>query len=187
MSVIDYVVDILLIVIIFLQVRPHRLTVRSIVLPLLLLAAAGVVYFRPTSLRGNDLFLIVVLTFGGALLGVLSGAADNLHASGDGGLVDRATVFSVLTWIIGMGFRLGFAYYAFHSGADAVARFSADHNISGARIWTTALFAMACGQVLFRVGSLQFRRIRVLKRPDPVTIGDAFSVAATARSPHSSL
>jgi hypothetical protein len=71
-----------------------------------------------------------------------------------------AVLLSVLTWILGMGFRFGFAYYAYHSGAGAVARFSASHHITGAGVWTTALVVMAFGQVLDRLAVLQVRRVR---------------------------
>jgi hypothetical protein len=55
-----------------------------------------------------------------------------------------------------MGFRFGFAYYAYHSGATEVV--SRDHQITGAHIWTTALVLVAFGQVRARVGVLQERR-----------------------------
>jgi hypothetical protein len=45
MSVTDYVIDILLIAVIFRQVRPHRLTPRSALLPLVLMAAG--IYLPP--------------------------------------------------------------------------------------------------------------------------------------------
>jgi hypothetical protein len=54
MSVTDYVIDILLIVVIFRQVRPHELTWRTAVLPLLLMMmmmAAGIIYLRPVTLQ----------------------------------------------------------------------------------------------------------------------------------------
>ncbi len=67
-----------------------------------------------------------------------------------------------------MGFRFGFAYYAYHSGGGAVARFSAAHDLTGARIWTTALVLMAFGQVLARLTVLQFRRVRAAGLPVPL-------------------
>lgn len=76
MGVTDYVIDILLIAVIFRQVRPHELTLRSVLLPLVLLAAAGILYLRPLALRGNDVAFIVVLAAAGAVLGALSGRAD---------------------------------------------------------------------------------------------------------------
>jgi hypothetical protein len=60
MSITDYVIDILLILVIFRAVRPHRLTPRAALLPLALLAVAGIVYLRPVTLGGNDLALILI-------------------------------------------------------------------------------------------------------------------------------
>ena len=165
MSVTDYVIDILLILVIFRQIRPHELTLRAALLPLVLLAVAGAVYLRPFTLRGNDLLLIVILTIAGAVLGVLSGLADNIWRDQRGRLLFRAGVISVIAWVLGMGFRFWFAYYAYHSGGPAVARFSIRHDITGASIWTTALVLMAFGQVLARLGILQLRRVRDLGQP----------------------
>ena len=81
-SITDYVIDILLILVIFRQVRPHELTLRTVVLPLVLLAVAGIVYLRPFTVRGNDLPLIVILTAAGIVLGGLSGLADSIWRDG---------------------------------------------------------------------------------------------------------
>ncbi len=160
MSVTDYVIDILLILVIFRAVRPHPLTPRAALLPLILLAVAGIIYLRPITLRGNDLALILILTAVGIVLGVLSGLPDRIWRNQDQQLLSRAVAVSVIVWIIGMGFRFGFAYYAYHGGGPAVARFSVQHDLSGANIWTTALVLMAFGQVLARLAVLQILRVR---------------------------
>ncbi len=168
MSVTDYVIDILLILVIFRQVRPHELTPRAALLPLALLAVAGIIYLRPFTLRGNDLALILILAAVGIVLGALSGLADRIWWDERRRLMFRAGVISVITWVAGMGFRFWFAYYAYHSGGPAVARFSVRHDITGADIWTTALVLMAFGQVLARLGVLQVRRVRAVSQPtDP--------------------
>ncbi len=164
MSVTDYVIDILLILVIFRQVRPHELTPRAALLPLALLVAAGIIYLRPFTLRGNDLALILILAAAGIVLGALSGLADRIWWE-DRRLMFRAGAISVITWVAGMGFRFWFAYYAYHSGGPAVARFSVRHDITGADIWTTALVLMAFGQVLARLGVLQARRVRAVSQP----------------------
>jgi hypothetical protein len=166
-SVTDYVIDILLIVVIFRQVRPHELTPRAALLPLALLAVAGIIYLRPFTLRGNDLALILILSAAGIILGALSGLADRIWRDATGRLLFRAGVISVITWVAGMGFRFWFAYYAYHGGGPAVASFSLRHDISGADIWTTALVLMAFGQVLARLGVLQVRRARAVSHPAP--------------------
>jgi hypothetical protein len=163
-SVTDYVVDILLILVIFRQVRPHALTIRAAVLPLALLVVAGAIYLRPFTLGGNDLALILILAAAGIVLGALSGLADRVRPDERGRLLFRAGAISVIIWVIGMGFRFGFAYYAYHGGGPAVARFSVRHDLTGADIWTTALVLMAFGQVLARLGVLQIRRVRAISQ-----------------------
>jgi hypothetical protein len=105
------------------------------------------------------------LTAAGIVLGVLSGLADRIWTDQRQGLLSQAVAVSVIVWIIGMGFRFGFAYYAYHGGGPAVARFSARHDLSGANIWTTALVLMAFGQVLARLAVLQIRRACALTQP----------------------
>ena len=61
MSTTDYVVDILLILVIFRQVRPRELTARSAILPIVIMVYAGVHYLRGFTLGGNDVLLIAVL------------------------------------------------------------------------------------------------------------------------------
>ena len=163
MSVTDYVIDVLLILVIFRQVRPHQLTPRAALLPLVLLGVAGIIYLRPVTLGGNDLALILILVGAGIVVGALSGLADRIWPD-QGRLWFRATALSVIAWVAGMGFRFGFAYYAYHGGGPAVARFSASHDITGAGIWTLALVLMAFGQVLARLAVLQVRRVRATSR-----------------------
>ena len=165
MSPVDYIIDVLLVVVIFRQTRTHQLTLRSGLLPLVLLAAAGALYLRPVPVAGNDnLALIVILAAAGAVLGAASGLADRLWVASAGQVLARAGFLSVVAWIIGMGFRLGFVWYAYHSGGPAIARFSASHHITGAQAWTSALFLMAAGQVIARIGLLQLRRVRAASR-----------------------
>ena len=134
MSITDYVIDILLIAIIFRLVRPRELSLRSAFLPLILMVAAGVIYLRPSSLGGDDVIRIVILAAAGVVLGTLSGLADRLWRDERGRLLARAGALSVAAWVLGMGFRFGFAYYAYHSGGIAVANFSRHHHISGSHI-----------------------------------------------------
>jgi hypothetical protein len=159
-STTDYIIDILLIAVIFRLVRPHPLSLRAALLPLTLVAAAGAVYLRPAALGGNDLLLIAACVAAGAVLGLASGSADRIWPGQDGSVFNQATALSVLAWVAGMGFRFGFEYYAYHWGGAAVARFSAQHHITGARAWTTALFLMAAAQVIARLATLQLRRLR---------------------------
>jgi hypothetical protein len=161
MTTTDYVVDILLVVVIFWQVRPRELTARSAVLPLVILAYAGQHYLRGFSMGGNDLLLIVLFTVLGVGLGTWSGLATRVWSDRGRVLVQVGTV-AAATWVLGMGFRFAFAVYAstMH-GEHALGSFSAEHGITSGQAWTTALVMMAFGEVVSRVAIMQWRRARM--------------------------
>ena len=181
MTITDYAIDILLILVIFRLVRPHLLTPRAALLPLVLLAAAGVIYLRPVTLGGNDLALILILAAAGVALGVISGLADRIWQDEQRRLWSRAVAWSIIAWVAGMGFRFAFAYYAYHGGGPAVARFSARHDLTGAGIWTTALVLMAFGQVLARLAILQIRRVYAARNLAALPHRQAATMQATVR------
>jgi hypothetical protein len=162
MSIVDYVIDILLIAIVLLQMRPRPQTWRAMIRPLILVAIAGAHYLRAIDLGGNDLVLIVLLTVVGVFLGATSGVATRLWRNSDGAVIAQAGVLAACLWVAGMGFRFAFAIYASsNSGGAHVTRFSIDHQVTSAQVWTTALVLMAFGEVLARVGYLQWRAQRL--------------------------
>ncbi len=161
MSAADYVIDILLIGIVVLQMRPRPQNWRSLLRPLVLVAIAAAHYLRAIDLAGNDLILIVLLTSIGIVLGASSGRATRLWTNSDGTVLAQAGLFAACLWIAGMGFRLAFAVYAdTGTGGASVAQFSVRHDVTSAHVWTTALVLMALGEVLARVGCLQWRARR---------------------------
>jgi hypothetical protein len=151
MTPFDYITDIALIAVVVLQMRVRTLTMRSLLLPLGLVAGAGIAYLRPISLAGNNLTLIAALVAAGITLGTLSGMTTG--------------VLAAFLWVLGMGARFAFALWVTHSGAAAVGRFSFHHDITGGHIWQFALVLMAYSEVLSRIGVLQFRRIRAEHAP----------------------
>ena len=159
MSPVDYVIDLLLIALVLRQIRRQSLTVGSIILPTILIIAAGLNYLRPFQIGGNDLALIVLLTTVGTALGMLSGLATRVWRD-NGVIMSQAGVAAALLWTVGMAGRFGFAYYSTHGGRNKVAQFSIAHNITGDAAWMTALVLMAFGEVLARVLLLQIRRVR---------------------------
>ena len=160
MTPFDYITDVLLIAVVVLQMRTRTLTLRSLLLPIGLVAGAGIAYLRPISLAGNNLVLIAVLLAAGVSLGSLSGLATSVWRRDDGGVVSRAGTLAAFLWVLGMGARFAFAIYVTHSGAASVARFSFKHQITGAHIWEFALVLMAYGEVLSRITVLQLRARR---------------------------
>jgi len=164
MTPFDYITDIALIAVVVLQMRVRTLSLRSVLLPLGLVAGAGLVYLRPISLAGNNVTLIVVLVAAGLTLGTLSGVTTSIWRRSNT-VVARAGLLAAFLWVLGMGARFAFAVWVTHSGAAAVGHFSARTDITGARTWQFALVLMAYAEVLSRIGVLQVRRVRALRGP----------------------
>jgi hypothetical protein len=183
MTLTDYIVDILLIAIVFRQMRPQALTARTVLLPVVLLSVVGFSYLHAFTTGGNDIALIALLTAVGIGLGTLSGLATSVWRNADGSVMARAGIAAAAAWVLGMGFRFAFAIYAnSDTGSAALGRFSFDHGITSGQAWTTALVLMAFGEVLARVGILQLRRLQVSRMGVPSTqVGAARPAQAEVR------
>ena len=157
MSVSDYVVDILLIALVLRQLRARQLTTRVVILPIVLVVWAWTSYFHTFAANGHDYELIGVFVVVGLALGVASGLTTKVWES-DHKVMFQAGVWAAVTWIAGMGFRLGFQIWAnTTSGKASIARFSVHHHITSSEAWVCALLLMALCEVLARLGILQWR------------------------------
>jgi len=164
-STTDYIVDILLILVIFRHVRPSGLTPRSALLPIAIMGWAGIHYLHGFKLGGDDVLLIAALTMIGIALGCASGLTTRVWESTPGQVLASVGASAIVFWVVGMGFRFAFALYANSAaGEAAIGRFSARHSITSSQAWITALVLMAFGEVLARVAIMQYRRLR-LSRP----------------------
>ena len=84
MTFTDYLIDISLIAIVFLQVRGRRLTLRSLLLPVAISAWAAASYLHGIPTAGNDLVLVVLGAGLGITLGALAGVFTGVTAGADG-------------------------------------------------------------------------------------------------------
>lgn len=93
----------------------------------------------------------------GIALGVASGLTTKVWEAGHK-LLFQAGVIAAVTWMAGMGFRLGFQIWAnTTSGEASIARFSVSHHINSEQAWVCAPLLMALGEVLARLAILQGR------------------------------
>ncbi len=157
MTTTDYVIAAVLILLVVPQIRGTRLTLRNLVLPVVLVAAAAAYYLKGVPTQGNDVLLDVVCVAAGALLGAGCGLFTRFAKDGEGFLVAKAGLAAAVLWIAGMAARTGFEYSATHGGAHAIADFSRGHSITGADAWTAALLLMALAQVLVRLVTIRVR------------------------------
>lgn len=165
MTLLDYLIDSALVLLVVLQLKERRLTTRSLVRPLVIVSIAVANYVHGVPTAGNDLVLVSVLALLGLLIGVASGQTVLMRRDEDGEVLARAAWASGFLWVLGMGSRFAFLVWATHGGAQTIGRFSLEHSITAAQAWTVALLAMAVFEVCGRSLVLAIRRQRLLGIP----------------------
>ena len=160
MTTSDYILDIALIAIVFRQIRESHLGLHAILLPLGICGVVGAHYLQSLPTGGNDLLLIVGLTLVGVVLGTVSALSTRVRRDGTGRVLVKAGWIAAGAWVLGMGLRFAFSVWSSHGGAMDIARFSVNHDITGASAWTDALVLMAFGEVFTRTGLLVLRARR---------------------------
>ncbi|WP_256106545.1 hypothetical protein [Streptomyces sp. ODS05-4] len=163
MTATEWITDIVLVLVVFRQVRESRLDRGTFVLPLAIVAFVAYMYLDSVPTASSDLVLVGALTAVGAVLGVAGGIHTRIRLL-DGALLIRAGAVSAVLWIVGMGARMGFQTWVEHGGgADDVARFSLAHHITGQQAWVTAFVLMALTEVVTRVATIHVRSRSVRK------------------------
>jgi hypothetical protein len=153
MTISDWLIDVALLLVVFRQLREERLTARTILLPLALIGWAAATYLYDIPTAGNDLVLIGAFAGTGVAFGLAGGLITRVRYA-DGHIRVRATLGAAALWV----FRLVFAIWSSHpSGMDHLARFSADHTITGEQAWVAALVLMAFGEVVVRLAVIVVR------------------------------
>ena len=159
MSTTDYVVNAVIVLLVLRQVRERRLDLRSLVLPLVLIAFAAHAYLRALPVTGDSVALIAVLAASGLTLGSLCALATHVRVADDGVARGRAGVAAALLWVAGVGSRLAFVFAAAHGAGPTIAHFSAAHRIAP-QAWVWGFVLMALGEALARLVILQVRALR---------------------------
>ncbi|MGW0423409.1 hypothetical protein [Streptomyces sp. NPDC003015] len=139
MTISDRLIDVALLLVVFRQLREERLTLRTILLPLALIGRAAGTYLHDIPRAGDDPVLIGALTGTGVAFGL------------SGGLITRVRHAD---WHIRVG----------ATGAEHTARFSVDHDITGAQAWVAALVLTAFGEVVARLAVIVVRGSTVRTR-----------------------
>ncbi|GCD95956.1 hypothetical protein [Embleya hyalina] len=165
MTFTDWITDIILVLIVFRQLREDRLDRKTFLIPLGIVAFVGFKYLDSIPTAGNDLVLIGALTAIGAALGVAGGVFTRIRSVG-GHLLIKAGAVSAVLWVLGMGARMGFQVWVDHGGADDVARFSLAHHITTGQAWVAAFVLMALTEVVTRVATI-FVRSRMVAAGRP--------------------
>jgi hypothetical protein len=172
MTTTEYLINAAFVLIVFRQARGRELDLRSLVVPLVLVAFVAHAYIRAIPTAGNDLVLVSVLAVGGLVLGVVSGLATHVRAGSGGVAIARLGWLAVVLLIAGISSRMVFALATSNGAEPAVRSFSIAHHI-GAAAWPVALVLMAVLEVTARVVIVQLRGRRVTSRGSATALGAA--------------
>jgi hypothetical protein len=175
MTITDYLINAMFVLIVVRQARERELDLRSVVVPLLVVAFVAYLYIHSIPTAGNDLVLIGLLTTVGLGLGLLSGLATHVRAGEQGIAVARVGWLAGLLLVFGITARLVFEFAVTHGGHHAVVSFSIAHHITAAA-WPVALVAMALAEVTTRIAIVQVRGHHVTR--DARTAQGTLGVAA---------
>jgi hypothetical protein len=156
MTTTDYLINAVFVLIVLRQARPRELDLRSVIVPLAIVAFVAHIYVHSIPTAGNDLMLIGALGTVGLVLGVASGLATHVEAGENGLAVARVGWIAGALLIAGIGSRMVFAFAVSHGARHAVASFSYSHQI-GAAAWPVALVLMALLEVATRIAIVQLR------------------------------
>ena len=157
MTFTDYIFDLALIGIVLLQIRGRRLSAKTLLIPVAIVAYVADQYLKGIPTGHNDLVLEIGCAAIGATLGALAGVFTSVKPGSDGRLVSKAGAVAAILWVLGVGARFAFQLYATHGGGASIERFSAAHGINGSEAWTAALILMAIGEVVFRTGVIVWK------------------------------
>lgn len=157
MTTTDYILNGLLVSLVVLQIRGRRLTVRSLLLPIAVVAYIASQYLHGIPTAGNDLGLVFAGAGAGLVLGTGCGLATSVSRDQHGALVSKAGFLAAFLWVAGVGARLGFSVYSQNGGAPAIGRFMVAHHVTGVEAWVACFVLMGAMEVAGRTSVLAWR------------------------------
>ncbi|MBV8217471.1 MAG: hypothetical protein JO325_03330 [Solirubrobacterales bacterium] len=156
MTLTDYLINAMFLVVVARQARERELDRRSVIVPLGLALFVAQMYLHSIPTAGNDLVLVGLLAAVGLTLGIASGFATHVRAGENDRAVARVGWLAAALLVTGIGSRMVFAFAVSHGLRSDIASFSIAHHIS-ASAWPTALVLMAICEVTTRIAIVQLR------------------------------
>ncbi|HLI45083.1 MAG TPA: hypothetical protein VKU92_11535 [Acidimicrobiales bacterium] len=118
MNALDYVLDAVLLVTVFVQFRGRRLTPRNLLLPVAIVVYFLFAYLKGVPTAGNDLDLVVGGVLLGLVFGIGAGAFTRVYHA-DKGIYAKAGPLAASFWTVGVVLRTAFSLYATDGGRSA--------------------------------------------------------------------
>lgn len=178
MTTTDYLINFVLIGFVILQVKGGRLTLKTALRPVILVAAAAIYYLQGIPTAGNDILLDAVLGGVGLALGVGCAMTTRVWKDAEGFQYSKAGAAAAALWVIGIGSRLAFEEYWSHGGTHAIENFSITHDITSQSAWVAGLVIMALAEVISRLIVIRLRAARTMTIDEPVPTAAKEAVAA---------
>ena len=168
MTAIDYILAAVLLALVLWNMRPHELTRRRLVRPVVIAAGVCAVFLHGVPTAGADGALVAVGVLAGVACGALTAWATTVQRDRSSGMVVAAAspLAMGVTAVVFVA-RLGFAVAASNGLGPAIARFSARIHVHSQEAWVAALVLMVAADLVTRALILWRRREAVrLVRPD---------------------
>ena len=156
MTTIDYLINLLFVLIVARQAQERQIDRRYFVLPLVLVFWVGSQYLHTLPTAGNDLLLIAALASVGLTLGTIAGLATHVRRDQNGVAFARVGWLAGILLVAGISSRMVFAFAISNGLEPAVRSFSIANHISGAA-WPVAMVAMALCEVGARLITVYLR------------------------------
>jgi hypothetical protein len=169
MTTSDWILDIVLILVVFRQIRWSRIDAMFLLVPIGVVGYVAYKYLSPIPTGGNDLLLIGAFAAIGTILGVAGGITTHVRIGEKGRVYVRAGFTAATLWVLGMGARLAFAVWSEHSGGPTLVRFSGQHDITSIQAWVSGLILMVLCEVGTRIATILVRG-RLAKSADSAAI-----------------
>jgi hypothetical protein len=159
MTFTDYLLNIVLIGLVVLQIRGHKVTRARLLFPLVVTVYVASQFLHAIPSAGNDLVLIIGLALVGAALGTGAGFVTTVRREGANAFA-KAGALAAFLWVVGIGARIGFVQWVNHGGQASVAHFSAVHHITSSAAWSAGFVLMAMAEVATRTGVIYLKTRR---------------------------
>jgi hypothetical protein len=169
MNISDYLINAVFVLVVLRQARERQLDLRSLVVPLVVVAFVAHIYVHSIPTAGNDLLLVAALAGVGLTLGVLGGFATHIRLGDDGLPMVRVGWVAGALLIAGICSRMVFVFAVNNGAEPAIRSFSMAHQI-GAAAWPVALVSMALLEVTVRLVTVQIRARRLTQVDGPAAL-----------------
>jgi hypothetical protein len=157
MSTTDYVLAGVAMALVLWNMRPHALTDRRLVRPLIIAATVCMAFLHGVPTTGADRVLVGLGVLTGTACGLIGALATRLEVD-NGEVIATATPVAFGVTLLAFGGRLAFAVAATNGLGPAIGRFSRSVGIHSEQAWVAALVLMAVADLVVRALVLWQRR-----------------------------